>query len=321
MRKSQPRLTKVLVTGATGFVGSNLVKRLLSKNFQVHALVRSTSNTARIVDLLPKLYLYQADLLKIVKLKKIVQKIDPEIIFHLATASVFGSEVVEKSNEIIKTNFLGTVNLVNACNEINYSCFVNTGSSSEYGLKDNPMKEQGVCQPVGLYGFSKLAATLYCQMITRTKNKPIITLRLFSPFGPSDDRRRLIANIIVCALKNRDLALTRPGIVRDYIFVEDVLDAYLACINKARQFAGEIFNIGSGKQQTIGSVAKRILKITNSKSKLMWGKLDISSLEPKLWQADLTKTRKLLGWQPKHSFDEGLKETINWFKNNLKLYS
>lgn len=312
---------EVLVTGATGFVGSNLVRRLISQNFQVHILIRKTSKPGRISDISTKLKTYEVDLVEAVKLKKIVQKINPKIIFHLAAKSIFSSQKEDNHQEIIKSNFLGTVNLIQALQDVDYQCFANIGSSSEYGIKNHPMRESDVCQPVNVYGVSKLSSTVFAQMIANIYQKPIITLRLFSPFGPFDDQRRLIANTIVSALKNRDLFLTQPSVVRDYIFVDDVVNACLVCISKTSKFSEEIFNIGSGQQQTIGEVVTKITKLTNSKSRLLWGKLPVINLEPKIWQADLTKTEKLLGWKPKYSLDEGILKTVEWFKKNLDLYN
>lgn len=300
---------KVLVTGGAGFIGANLVRRLISQNFQVHALIRPDTNTSKIADILSRLKKHEVDLREAVKLKKIVREISPEIIFHLAATDVFSI-----------SNFLGTINLISATREIDYHCFVNTGSSSEYGLKNKPMVESDMCKPVNFYGITKLASTLYGQLEALTKNKPILTLRLFSPYGPYDTQKRLIAAAIISALKNRDIVLTSPKVVRDYIFIEDVLDAYLACIEKGHQLAGEIFNIGAGRTQTIASVVDKIIKLTNSKSQLLWNYLPQNSPEPKIWQADIAKSKKLLGWQPKHSFDSGLAKTLTWFRKNLKLY-
>lgn len=311
---------KVLVTGSAGFIGANLVRRLVSQNFQVHALIRPDTNTFKIADILPKLRKHDVDLREALKLRKIVREISPEIIFHLAATDVFSASKKASPQKIFATNFLGTINLISATRDINYHCFVNTGSASEYGLKNKPVLESDMCKPVNLYGISKLASTLYGQLEALTKNKPILTLRLFSLYGPYDTQKRLIASAIISALKNRDIVLTSPKVVQNYIFVQDVLDAYFACIEKGQQLAGEIFNIGAERTQTIASVVDKIIKLTNSRSKLLLNYLPQSSLEPKNWQADIAKSKKLLGWQPKHSFDSGLAKTIAWFRKNLNLY-
>lgn len=313
----QEKITRVLVTGGAGFIGANLIRKLINQNFQVHALIRPNTDTSKITDILPRLKSHEVDLKEALKLKRIVREISPEIIFHLAAADVVSNTKKASPGKVLTTNFLGTINLISAARDIDYHLFVNTGSSSEYGLKNKPMLESDICKPVNLYGITKLSSTLYGQLEALTNNKPILTLRLFTPYGPYDTQKRLIASAIISALKNRDIHLTSPKIVRDFIFVEDVLDAYLSCIEKGHQLAGEIFNIGSGRMQTIASVVDKITKITNSKSKLLWNLMPLSSLEPKIWQSDTTKSKKLLGWQPKHSLDSGLEKTVAWFIKNL----
>jgi len=310
---------KVLVTGATGFIGINLVRRLSGPDFQVHILLRSGTNISKIKDILPKTITHEVDLKESTKLKRVVKEINPKFIFHLATAGIFPSSQKTPAKRIVETNVLGTINLITACEDIDYKCFINTGSSSEYGLKDYPMKETDTCEPVNLYGITKLASTLYAQMESLVKNKPILTLRLFSPYGPYDTTRRLIANVTIRALKNYPLTLASPNTTRDYVFIKDVLDAYTLCMSRGHKFAGEIFNIGSGKTHTTHSIVTKILKITNSKSKVLWNYLPVNSQEPKIWQADTSKSKKLLNWRPKNSLDSGLAKTIAWSRMNLNL--
>lgn len=311
---------KVLVTGATGFVGANLIRRLLIEDYKVYITIRRTSNPWRINDILPQLILHEMDLIDGEKVKKIIGKIRPDIIFHLANAGVYGGiHLPEK--QLIETNFLGTVNLINACNEIDYRCFVNTGSSAEYGLKTEPMRENDICEPITMYGITKCAATQYGNLIAKKNNKPIIALRLFSPFGPYDDKSRLITYAIINALQNKDLNLANPEAARDYVYIEDVLDLYIKCIDKADDFKGEIFNIGSGSQTKISYVVDKIIELTNSKSLVKWNTIAPRDFDAKIWEANINKTCKYLNWKSRYLIDRGIEETISWFKNNLTLYN
>lgn len=312
MVKSQ--LKKVLITGATGFVGSNLIRKLVKEKYQVHAIVRKSSNTKKIADILSKIILHEGDLKDNIKIKHIVLGIHPNIIFHLASETIYSSAKNYHDNELL-VNFLGTVNLIAACRDINYDCFINTGSSSEYGIKQSSMKETNLCEPINMYGLMKYTSTKYSQIVANAEKKPIVTLRLFSPFGPLDNEGRLINRIFILARANRDLPLTQPDIVRDYVYIEDVVSAYRLCIAKSEKLSGKILNIGSGQQQTILSVVNKIVKLTNSKSRLKWNHLRTLSVEPKIWRADITLAKKLLGWKPKFTFDQGLKMTYDWFQN------
>ena len=310
---------KVLVTGASGFVGSNLTRKLVQKGYDVHILSRPFFNKWRLTDVLPKLNNHAVDLLEAEKLKKLIKEIKPEVIFHLAAAGIFGG-VSSSEKELIETNFLGTVNLINACNEIKYKCFVNTGSSSEYGPKDKPMEETNICQPINTYGISKLAAILYGSFIAKTKNQPIIGIRLFSPFGPFDNRQRLIPFVTINALRDEEILLSSPKGTRDFIFVEDVVEIYLKSIDLASQFKGEIFNLGSGKETSVSEAVKTICQLTNTKSKTRWGQALPRPWDTLYWRADINKISRCFNWKPKYSFKEGLEKTTQWFKNNLSLY-
>ena len=314
------KIQKVLVTGATGFVGANLVRRLYKEGYEVHVFTRVSSNKWRLTDVLSKLNDHTVDLLEEKKLKELIKEIKPEIIFHLAAAGIYGGVHLPEKN-LIETNFLGTVNLLDACNDIDYKCFINTGSSSEYGPKKHPMKETDVCEPIDMYGITKCAAILYGHFVAETKDKPIIGFRLFSPYGPYNDMTRLITYAIINALQNNELNLASPEAVRDYIYIEDILDLYMKIIEKTYELKGEVFNVGSGSQTTIQYVVTKIMKLTQSKSSVNWGSVNGRIWDTEKWEADIKKTSKFFNWKPTYDIDKGLKKTISWFRNNLNLYN
>lgn len=308
----------ILVTGATGFIGANLVRKLINQTHEVHILKRKEPDIWRIKDILPKVHVHDIDLLEKKKLFSKIQIIKPKVIFHLANLGMYGGidPTIEKS---ININLIGTVNLIEATHNIDYEGFINTGSSSEYGIKYSPMKENDLCQPTSNYAISKLASTLYAQSYAKRTKKPLATLRLFSPFGPFDHPARLIPLTILKLLKKEIFVLNNPLDVRDYIYMDDVIDAYLLCIRKSHKLNGEIFNIGSGKQIYVKDVIKLLAAKMGSDLTIQ---NNISSKENELivWQADIKKAKRILGWQPKKKLDQGLEETISWFKKNSYLY-
>ena len=308
---------KVLITGSTGFIGANLVRRFLKIGAEVHILTRTTSNKWRINDVFKDVTEYCVDLLDYEKLESIILDIEPEIIFHTA---IYGGYPFQKDiKKIIESNFIGTVNLVNACKKVDFELFVNTGSSSEYGIKSKPMTEEDILEPVNDYGVSKAAATLYCQAVAIREKIPVVTLRLFSPYGYYEEPTRLIPSVVISCLRGINPEVSSPNSVRDFIFIEDVMDAYMK-VMKTSDIGGEIFNIGYGKQHSVREVVNMIVELTGNNVRPEWRSVPKRAIEPNVWQADITKAKNVLKWEPEHNLEKGLAKTIKWFMENRILY-
>lgn len=306
----------ILITGAAGFVGANLVRESLIRKFKVHILVKKETNLWRIADLRNKIKIHYNDLLNIKELKKNIRSANPNFIFHLATFGAYPAQT--NVHQMIKTNILGTYNLLIASKDIEYELFINTASSSEYGFHKKPMREDSLLKPVSFYAWTKASATLLCQAFAGRFAKPIITLRLFSAYGPYEESSRLIPTAIRSALERSTLKLTRGQARRDFIFVEDVVNAYFAAINQ-KNIGSKIFNIGTGKQSSNLKVAKIIKKLSGRL------KIEIGAYKPRYWDtnywvADISMSKELLGWYPKYDLNEGLKKTYSWFLKNMSLY-
>ncbi|MEK7090421.1 MAG: NAD-dependent epimerase/dehydratase family protein [Patescibacteria group bacterium] len=302
---------KILITGAGGFIGSHLTQKLIEGGNEVHVILREKSDPWRINNLLPRLKVYFGDLADAEFLRKTVKKINPQGIFHLATSTIM-SGVRAPNEEVIRTNIIGSANLIDALDSVDYEYFINTGSFSECGLKDRPIKESDVCEPAELYSITKLAQTLYGQAIARTKNKPILTFRIFTPYGPAIQKGRLIYNMIYRAIHDQEINLTEPSIVRDFIYVDDIIELYLEAAGKVGNLKGEIFNAGSGTKTSFGDLADKILEITGSKSKINWGAFPPVHYDSDKWQADMAKTFSKFNWRPKYDLDKGLAKTVDW---------
>ena len=310
--------TKILVTGATGFIGANIARYFFEAGANVSIFTRKTSNKWRIKDILKDVSEYSVDILDEQKLKSAILRIQPQIIFH--TAVYGGYPFQNKTEKILETNFTGTLNLLNACRKIEFELFVNTGSSSEYGIKAQAIKETDLPEPITDYGAGKALATLYCQAVARREKRPIVILRLFSPYGYYEESGRLIPSLILSCLHDRNPQASSFSSVRDFIFIEDVMDAYMKTIENKDVVGGEIFNIGCGKQHSVGEVMDTIIKLTGNKVKPDWGSISNPRIEPNVWQADISKAKKILNWEPKYELVQGLKKTLNWFRENKGMY-
>ncbi|OHA18445.1 MAG: hypothetical protein A2664_00685 [Candidatus Taylorbacteria bacterium RIFCSPHIGHO2_01_FULL_46_22b] len=310
MQKSEKN---VLVTGATGFVGSHLVHRLISDGYRVHVLVRKGADTKRIADIADKLVFHEGDLTDQKSLEKIVVSIKPTGIFHLAAQTV-APGISAIGEEMTKNNLLGTINLAQSLQSIAYDFFVYSGSFIEYKPTDHPVKETDVCEPVEPYGVSKLAATRFLSELAIKESKPIVTLRFFTPYGPEIQKGKLIDQIISNALNNTPIQLTRPSIARDFLYIDDLVDLLIESAEKANDLRGEIFNAGSGVKTTIKELVAAVIKEIGSTSKIVWDETKASKYDSDFWQADMTKTFKNFSWRPQTSLQSGLRQTIEWFR-------
>jgi nucleoside-diphosphate-sugar epimerase len=302
-----------LVTGATGFIGSCLARRLTELGAGVHIFARKQSNRWRIRNL-QQISEHEVDLRDADVVQSAVSKIQPDVVFHLAAYG--GYPFQGNIGEMVETNVQGTINMLTAMASLNYQCFVTAGSSSEYGTKPFAMTEVDLLEPINAYGVTKAAATLYSRYLARSTSRPISILRLFSPYGPYEEPSRLVPYAIKNCLTGQDLNLTSGTQVRDFVYIDDVVEAFLLVALNPPQ-PGEILNIGSGTQNTVREVVERIARLCGPKSRLHWGALAPRPFETTTWLADTSKARRLLGWRPRISLDEGLSRTIAWQQEQL----
>jgi len=305
---------RILVTGAAGFVGAVLTRRLLADGHVVHTLFKSTTAPWRLAGVEHDLQQHQADLRDEDALRKVIASIRPEVIYHLATHGAYPSQT--DADGIIQTNILGTWNLLKALSHGDYEVFVNSGSSSEYGFKEYAMRETDLLEPNSYYAVAKCAQTLLCQHVAQTESRPITTFRLFSVYGRYEEPSRLIPTLIRRCLAGEDLTLVDPDIARDFVYVDDVVDAYLRT-DQLSQLRGEVINIGTGVQSPIRKVAELIQHHTGAKVACHWGSMPARIWDAKTWVADCTKSARLLGWRPTTMLSEGLQQTIAWARSAL----
>lgn len=305
----------ILVTGAAGFIGSHLVRTLIASHHKVSIVVRPASDLSRIKDVLPNVRRFVGDLADRKAMEIIVKEANPIGVFHCAVSNMQRG-VAAPDEEVIRNNMLGIVNLLTALGQTDYRFFVNTGSFLEYSVGSRTQKESDRCEPMELYSITKLAATLYGQMVAWRDKKPIVTLRLFSPYGTAMQKGRLLETVISHALSNEDIPMTEPHITRDLIFVEDIVDLYLEAMERAREMRGEVFNMGTGTSTTLQELVRLVIRLTGSTGKAKWNALPRVSYDSDTWQADMEKTFSRFAWRPKHTLQSGIQETIAWIRAN-----
>ena len=305
----------ILITGSTGFIGSNLARKLISLKYDVHLILRKKSNLWRITDLLKfkNVKVHICDLKNKKNINLIIKKLKPKTIFHLAAYGAYSFQNVKKN---IQRNILeGGINLIDSCAENGFDRFINTGSNSEYGFKKKPMKESDVLDPNSYYAVYKSAVTNYSRYLSLSENLPITTVRPFHVYGPYEEKTRLIPTLIGKLLKNQKIDLVSPKISRDLLFIDDSVDLFCRIAEKKIQ-NGKIYNMGSGNQTTIKVIANTVKDLTSSESILNWNKMQNRSWDQEIWISDMSLVKKDLNWNHKYDIVKGLKKTIAWYKKN-----
>jgi len=305
-------MKRVILTGGTGFVGANLARRLLKEGCDLHLLVRTGYKPWRIKKIKNNAHLHTVNLADAVKLNSAIARIRPDWIFHLAAYGAYPFQ--SDARAMVQTNIVGTINLVEACLRTGFKTFVNTGTSSEYGFKDHAPQETESLEPNSSYALSKASATLFCRYIAQSKKVCLPTLRLYSVYGPYEESTRLIPTLIRHGLKGELPPLVSPDTAHDYVYVEDVVDAYLLAAETPKQEPGAVYNVGTGIQISLREVIGVVRQVMDISVKPKWGSMPDRNWDTNVWVADNRKIRETLGWQPRYSFEEGFRLTTEWFR-------
>ncbi|OGF54372.1 MAG: hypothetical protein A2452_02215 [Candidatus Firestonebacteria bacterium RIFOXYC2_FULL_39_67] len=307
------RSKRVLITGASGFIGSHIVNRIRKDN-TVAVVMLNDEHSTRIEDSLGGIIRYNVDLKSTSDIMKVVADFKPDVILHLASIYAVNHKS-EQIESLIETNVLGITNLLEASVAGKVKLFVNTSTCFVYDKSTRKIKENYQLKPLNLYGLTKINTEQLCDFYSDNYGLNCLTLRIFPPYGPNDNKRRLVPYVIDNCLSNNDIKLT-SGIQKwDFVYVEDIVDAYILSL-RAKIKGHEIINIGSGVATKVKDVTKLILKYAKSKSKLFFG--SIPHRENEVWYccADLLKAKRILGWRPKTSIASGIKKTVDWHIKN-----
>jgi len=310
----------VLITGATGFIGSHLAERLVADGAEVTLAVEPAASQANITDILDKVRIHEVDMRDGQKVQRLVRECQPSKVYHLAAVGV--TEPGVDPMLTVQVNVMGTLNLLEALRETDCNCFINTGTCYEYGHNTPPMREDQMVDPVNAYAASKSAAWLFCSMYHRTHGYPIVTVRPFTVYGSRQSDRALIPQTIISALRGaeglaKDFAMTGGEQTRDFTYVDDVVEGYIRASLSGKAI-GQTINLGTGEERPIKDVVSKVLELMGNPVKPLIGALPYRPRE--VWRlcSDSSKARELLGWQPQVSPEDGLRKTIEWYSEKFK---
>jgi nucleoside-diphosphate-sugar epimerase len=307
---------RVVVTGGSGFIGSHLVKRLLEQGAQVAVTVRygNVMKNERLREEWTRIKVIEADLRNRGALDEIA-RFDPQVVFHLAAYNHVG-ESFRQVEECFDVNAKGTANLLDVVPGT--ESFIYMSTSEVYGHQSGvPFVETMNPEPISPYAITKYAGELYCRMKQRMKGSGrIVVLRPFNAYGPYQSSKAIIPELIINCLKGRPIRTTKGEQTREFNFVGNLVDGLLMAAEDKSQIEGPV-NLASGEEVAIRDLVKKIAALTDTKSSIEIGALEYRPTE--IWRmfADSSRARSLFGWTPRVNLDEGLKLTVDWYRQYL----
>jgi len=312
-------MKRALITGGTGFVGANLARRLLAEGCEVYLLVRPGFQNWRIRAIEKDLRLYTAAIEDPEKVTEGLAAIRPDAVFHLAAHGAYPRQT--DRHRMFETNVLGTRNVVNAALAAGAESLVIAGSSSEYGRQSHPHHEADQPRPESDYARTKATATAWCSWKATQTGAAITTLRLYSVYGPWEEPTRLIPRLIVEGRQGRWPPLTNPATARDFVYVDDAVEAFLLAARQTPPEPGAVYNVGSGRQTTLAEAVRVVDELFGIKSEPAWASMPDRSWDTSAWVADNRLIREQLGWEPKVKFAEGLCKTLDWYDTEADVHA
>ncbi|HZL57469.1 MAG TPA: NAD-dependent epimerase/dehydratase family protein [Bryobacteraceae bacterium] len=301
---------RILITGASGFIGANLARRVLRDGHEIHLLLRRGFQTWRLKEILGDVCVHEGELHD----RKIVRAAQPDWVFHLAAYGAYPRQ--NDIHRMVETNLMGCVSLADACADLGVQAFVNAGSSSEYGLKDHPADEEEAIEPNSGYAITKAAATQYCRFAARERGLNAVTARLYSIYGPYEDPARLIPALIAHGLRGELPPLVSPATARDFVYVEDAVDAMLKLASASPQ-RGSVYNVCSGHQMNLKEVVTTARAVMNIHAEPVWSTMPARSWDTDVWVGSGAKLERDLGWRATTDFRTGLKQTVDWYSGRI----
>ena len=307
-----------VVTGGGGFIGSHIVEELLRRSETVRVIDNfSTGKRENVEPFKNRAEIIDADIAEAKNLARFLKGAD--YVIHQAAIPSVPKSVLDpvKSHH---ANVNGTLNLLNASREAGLKRVVYASSSSLYGDSPTLPKHEGMMpNPLSPYGAQKLFAEIYCQVFTRVYGLETVSLRYFNVFGPRQDATSLYSGVLAlfipAVLEDRRPTIYGDGLQsRDFTYVQNVVEAnLLACTVPG--VAGQVFNVACGDRITVNSMLQQINEILGKDVSPIYADPRLGDIKHS--QADITRAKEHLGYQPRVSFEEGLRNTIEWYRKNL----
>jgi UDP-glucose 4-epimerase len=295
---------KMLVTGASGFLGSHLCSRLCTSGLEVHAISRTKRPSDE-----SYLHWWQGDFEDIATVQRLLHVIKPDVIFHLS-GQVTAAPDLQLVLPTLHSLLVSTVNVLTVATDIGCRRIVLAGSLTE------PEPGHTDAAPGSPYAAAKWASSTYGRMFHALYRTPVVITRPFMTYGPRQDRRKFIPYIMLSLLQGEAPKLSSGQWQTDWIYVDDVVDGLLAAA-QVPDVEGCAIDLGSGTLVSMRAVVQHIVDLVGSRAEPLFGALPDRPLEP-VRIADTASAYALMGWKPTTSLEEGLQRTLDWYKRQPK---
>ena len=276
-------------------------------------LIRPTTDTWRLAGLEGRIETHVCDLADPQAVGDVLRTVRPRTVFHVAATGAYRAT---DPSELFVDNVLATFHLLEAVAGLPDCRVMHTCSSLEPGPRPEPIRESDPFRPRVPFGITKASSTLLARQAARM-GLPVVMLRPFAIYGPGEPSQRLIPTAIRAALEGTPFRLAR-GYTRDFIFVEDVVDAYLAAATTPG-LEGELINVGTGRATPNEEVVRLVEEIVGRPIALDPEPYPAKPTDTAVWCADITKARELLGWSPAHTLEQGLARTVAAMREDLRV--
>ncbi|MFZ0819290.1 MAG: GDP-mannose 4,6-dehydratase [Candidatus Acidiferrales bacterium] len=307
---------RILVTGTTGFIGSELVVRLAEEGHEVYSLERYVTGRYVLCRTRNVRSVF-ADLRDAFAVRQALRETQPEAVIHLASVSPV-SYSYDHPNEVMDTNLTGTINLIEGClREVpHFRHFLFASTSETYGNGPSPKIEETPQLPNSPYSVSKLAAEKYVLYMRDAYRLPVTILRPFNTYGRKGNTHFVVERMVVQMLSGTEVRLGSPNPVRDLLYVDDHVSAYLTCLCNEKA-VGEVFNFSTGRGVTILELASILQKLTRSPREIAWDTIPRRPLDIEELIGDSSKAERLLGWRPRVTLEAGLARTVEFWHGRI----
>jgi nucleoside-diphosphate-sugar epimerase len=305
--------SRVLIIGANGFIGKHLLMKFSEDDVNCNTFARTNYPVDKIN--------YSGDITDKSAVEQAILECNPEFIFHLAGNKGHNLEI-ESFYESIQVNLIGSLNVFNAASKLNaLKNIIIMGSAQEYGHNLHPYKEDMYEDPLSAYSFSKSCVSQLCKVLQAQHQLPFTIARPTLAYGPGQDLSMFLPAMIQTLLDGKEFQMSFGVQTRDYVYIDDLIDALIALAANYKITRGHIFNIGSGEAIPIADLAVMVGGMLNKIELIKFGALEYRKKELMHYAVDTSKIYQMLNWQAQIDLSTGIRQTIESYQKKMVQYA